>query len=192
MKFKPILFSTSMVQAIMAGHKSMTRRVAKFIDGRSPEWSGYIADGGTIYGSNNIPASKAKYQPGDILWVRETWKVDASDHENDGYAYRADGYPEKYPNNLLQWRPSIFMPKEACRLFLRVTDVKAERLNELAGEDARKEGIEATDEYGAACYYFRILWDNLNAKRGYGWDTNPWVWVYSFDRVDKPEGWPDV
>jgi hypothetical protein len=83
------------------------------------------------------------------------------------------------------------MPKEACRLFLRVTDVRAERLQEITRADALKEGFQNEDDWGAEVY-FRELWDELNAKRVYGWDTNPWVWVYTFERIEKPEGWPIV
>lgn len=221
-KYKPILFSTPMVQAIMEGRKTMTRRVIV-----PPSWStgnyeefelDHYGDLEAICEATGCFSTiKPKYQPGDILWVRETWKVDASDHDNDSYTYKADPGPERYPNNLLNWRPSIFMPKEAARMFLRVTAVRAERLQGITANDCIKEGIpwqDVTPNVGTFDNHrpdvdydeivgqmqemqeremikesFGTLWDHLNAKRGYGWDKNPWVWVYTFERIDKPEGW---
>ena len=72
---KPILFNTDMVRAILEGRKTVTRRVVKFKTGQNPQWTGYIPDGPVLYGSNNIPASKSPYHPGDILYVRETWTM---------------------------------------------------------------------------------------------------------------------
>lgn len=70
---KPILFNTAMVRAILDGRKTVTRRAVKFKGGGNPNWTGYVPDGGVLYGSNNIPAAKAQFKPGDILYVRETW-----------------------------------------------------------------------------------------------------------------------
>lgn len=140
---KPILFNTEMVRALLEGRKTVTRRVVKFKKGQNPAWSGYIPDGAVLYGSNNIPAAKAPYQPGDILWVRETWSpVNVRPRR---YIYKADvdrsiGEGVGLP---LCWHPSIHMPKEAARIFLRVTGVRVERLQEIDGLEAFDEGAVA-------------------------------------------------
>ena len=231
-KPKPILFSTPMVQAILEGRKTMTRRICKL-----PELEHVNADG-SIFGGNDFDNGLfksvteyvryfhlGKYQPGDILWVRETWKpivgfrddyefgeiVNTDEHF--GYQYRAggtqwpDGFEEindefhvthtndegEYENH---WRPSIFMPREAARIFLRVTDVRVERVNDISEEDAIKEGCQCGDRYSGerstpaltAKQSFMWLWIRLNDKRGFGWAANPWVFVVSFERCEKPEG----
>jgi hypothetical protein len=141
---------------------------------------------------------KQPHRLGDILWVRETWnklphagtyffKADDRDVETGEYAV----------NPYIKWRPSIHMPRAAARIFLRVTDVRAERLQNICETDAKAEGFDF-----ALCKYkacdcpnvidycadstgcFGAFWDSLSAKRGYGWDANPWVWVYTFERVD--------
>ncbi|MEA5016139.1 MAG: hypothetical protein VB099_16430 [Candidatus Limiplasma sp.] len=197
---KPALFSTPMVQAILADRKSKTRRVVKGLalkwlteDGFSPA---FVADPG-----NKL----SPYAVGDILWVRETWTAMRDietghvdyffaatklDHDTVSTTYLCDddGFDTGRP---FPWKPSIFMPKKICRLFLRVTDVRVERVQDISDCDCMAEGIrcgiwdDLRDE-------FRALWDSLNAKRGYGWDTNPWVWVYTFERADKPVGWPNT
>ena len=206
---KPIIFSTPMVQAILAGRKSMTRRVIKDKDITN---NFDIDIDGSVYayidqatGDSYPPTHRAKYQPGDILWVRETWSKD----ENGKYVYRANyGTTEddSFPPSMFKWKPSIHMPREAARIFLRVTNVRVERLQDISEEDARAEGISWLDE---ACYSnngwtptlydpdsggspvfrdgFTALWDNINAKRGYGWETNPWAWVYEFEKISKEE-----
>lgn len=158
---KPILFNTEMVQAIMEGRKTATRRIVKFIPGFNPQWTGYVPDGSVLYGSGNIPAAKATYVPGDILYVRETWTKEGTE-----YFYRADigsdflepcetlggGYPaccSYFPGcdgctrteQRIRWRPSIHMPKEAARIFLRVTDVRVERLGAITRNQVRAEGV---------------------------------------------------
>lgn len=159
---KPILFNTDMVRAILDGRKTVTRRVVEFKHGQNPKWTGYIPDGPVLYGSNNIPAAKAPYRIGDILYVRETW-ASAPDlfGEFPQYIYRAD-YSEKslcmgegtdetmtdFPA-CVKWHPSIHMPKEAARLFLLVTDVRAERLQDIDGLGAFDEGAVA--EMPGAC-----------------------------------------
>lgn len=143
---KPILFNTDMVRGILDGRKTVTRRLVKFKPRQNPQWTGYIPDGPVLYGSNNIPASKSPYHPGDILYVRETWAKRASDRCNgvetgrcsfeacetapgpcfsEEYIYKAT---DSLPTYGGKWRPSIHMPKEAARLFLWVTDVQVERL----------------------------------------------------------------
>ena len=194
---KPIIFSAPMVQAILDGRKTQTRRVIK------PQPERYLSrDAG-----NRVPIAvwvdnqkwvKPPYQPGDILWVRETWATVSS-----GIIEYKATYKEPYTGsaeidhigNKIKWRPSIHMPREATRIFLRVTNVRVERLQDITEEDAKAEGcherllndgwknigkLTARDD-------FIMLWEYLNAKRGYGWDTNPWVWVIEFERITKEE-----
>ena len=190
---KPILFNTDMVRAILDGRKTVTRRAVKFKPGQNPQWTGYIPDGPVLYGSNNIPASKSPYHPGDILYVRETWARSMA----GTYIYKATDTPII----LDRWRPSIHMPKEAARLFLRVTDVRVERLQDMNEVDTAKEGIR-TDvqtrrlddpdfiENFGGIELFKDLWNSTIKKSdldSYGWDANPWVWVIEFERCEKPE-----
>lgn len=175
MRVLPILFNTDMVRAILENGKTATRRVVKFRPGQNPQWTGYVPDGPTLYGSNNIPAAKAPYRPGDILYVRETW----TQVPDGGYVYKASvECPDAWKGT---WYPSIHMPKEAARLFLRVKDVRVERLQDITDEDIVAEGLEI------GCY-FEDLWDSTvkPADRDrYGWASNPWVWVVEFERISK-------
>ena len=135
---------------------------------------------------------KCPYKPGDILWVRETWCTheDMADvFENQlrpGYYYKANEIGKEWVNDreIVKWRPSIFMPREAARLFLKVKTVRVERLQDITAHDAIREGMESVMPFDTVDE-FKELWDNLNAKRGYGWDTNPWVWVYEFEKINK-------
>ena len=142
-------------------------------------------------------------QVGDRLWVRETWRIGSWDNERGELTieYRAGGMQhslcitdevlDKYwlPNNPPEekWRPSIFMPRWASRILLEITDIRAERLQEITPTDCIAEGIETSGrgEYGKWLTSFKELWDSLNAKRGYGWEVNPWVWIISFRRIEK-------
>ena len=184
---KPILFNTDMVRAILEGRKTVTRRVVKFKPGQNPQWTGYIPDGQVLYGSNNIPASKSPYHPGDILYVRETWARSMA----GTYLYKATDTPII----LDRWRPSIHMPKEAARLFLRVTDVRVERLQDITSGQIDAEGCKEW-AYSAKTgellpsgpSFFQIKWDRTIKPSDlplYGWDANPWVWVIEFERVSK-------
>lgn len=162
------------------------------------------------------------YQRGDILWVRETWQQLAPwtdngcglDWDKMQYYYAADGNPgiemtddNGFPLESFRWRPSIHMPKAAARIFLRVTDVRVERLQDITQDDAMLEGTWQTeyacpfslvgDKYPTAktkaIVAFGNLWDSTIKPKGrekYGWDANPWVWAYTFERIAKPEGWP--
>lgn len=187
---KPILFNAQMVRAILEGRKTVTRRAVKFPRGWNPKFTGYIPDGAVLYGSNNIPAAKAPVQVGDVLWVRETW----SRMETGQYLYKADN--EK-PISYLGWRPSIHMPREAARIFLRVTDVRVERLQDITPDQIDAEGCKEW-AYSATTgellpsgpSWFKIAWDNtVKAKNmsTYSWDANPWVWVIEFERINKEE-----
>jgi hypothetical protein len=212
---KPILFSTPMVQAVIAGNKTQTRRIikpqpeegSKFIGPETfnqcmndkygdlypgPEVVGIYSDDGEW--GIKFPYGKI----GDILWVRETWQHHGRpDIHEVKYIYKAD--KSKTVAEIIKWKPSIFMPKEACRLFLEVTDIRVERLQNISERDAISEGIEVTgkNEYR---YYnnkrpdqlsinkpiesYRSLWELINGPGS--WDLNPWVWVISFKRIEKP------
>ena len=216
MTIKPIIFSGPMVRAILDGRKTMTRRVITN-EHIINNWD--CAEDGTPIayvdrhtGDIYPPTFPARYQPGDILWVRETWQQLAPwtdngwelDWDKRQYYYAADGNPgiEMTDDNGFQlecfrWRPSIYMPKDAARIFLRVTDVRAERVQEITHADALREGVNEcpgydsmNEECDCILIKFAELWESLNAKRGYGWKMNPWVWVYTFERCEKPEGWP--
>ena len=187
---KPILFNAQMVRAILEGRKTVTRRAVKFPRGWNPKFTGYIPDGAVLYGSNNIPAAKAPVQVGDVLWVRETW----SRMETGQYLYKADN--EK-PISYLGWRPSIHMPREAARIFLRVTDVRVERLQDITPDQIDAEGCKEW-AYSATTgellpsgpSWFKIAWDNTVKEKNLstcGWDANPWVWAIKFERINKEE-----
>ena len=235
MAIKPILFNTEMVRAILDGRKTCTRRLVRFLSGENPQWTGYIRDGLMLYNGKNEPCvRKAPYQPGDVLYIRETWT-----EECEKYYYRADydsdyldpcetlsgGYPASCRNHpgcdgcmatstRIHWRPSIHMPKEAARIWLKVTDVKVERLQEMKPVDVIKEGaypdcwncLNTYEESGSQCCYgteeqcsqcdgvmmeWEKLWNSTIKKTDldrYSWDANPWVWVIKFERCEKPEG----
>lgn len=211
MAIKPILFNTEMVRAVLDGRKICTRRLAKFLPGENPQWTGYIIDGLMFYNGKNEPCiRKAPYQPGDILYVRETWGYPIALNSDKQYVFRADEVAESgFKNDSHIWHPSIHMPKEAARIWLKVTGVRAERLQEITEEQASAEGTNPWDE---ACYEnnrwhptlsdpdsggepnmvdgFHKLWNSTIKKSDidrYGWDVNPWVWVVEFERCEKPE-----
>lgn len=200
MAIKPILFNTEMVRAILDGRKSCTRRLVKFLSGENPRWTGYIKDGLMLYNGKNEPCiRKAPYQPGDTLYVRETWcglPVNEAGHMRGHcvYYYRADGdlRPEGWRG---KWHPSIHMPKEAARIWLKVMNVRVERLRDITPEQIGREGVEV--EYPHVLngeekrYAFSTLWNSTIKKSDidtYGWDANPWVWIIEFERCEKPEG----
>ena len=200
MAIKPILFNTEMVRAILDGRKTCTRRLVRFLPGENPQWTGYIRDGLMLYNGRNEPCIiKVPYQPGDTLYVRETWcglPVNEAGHMRGHtiYYYKADG--ELRPKGWRgTWHPSIHMPKEAARIWLKVTDVRVERLQEITSEQICREGVEV--EYPNVLngeekrYAFSRLWDSTIKKSDldrYGWNASPWVWVIEFERCEKPEG----
>lgn len=212
-KFIPILFSTPMVQAVLDGRKTQTRRVIKkqpdlkrhrqikravILDGKSRET--WIYDDGVSLRQDSV---KCPYgQPGDVLWVRETFvsynvpvkhpKVDEIEYE-----YKADETPVKF-----RWKPGIHMPKAACRIFLKVKSVRVERLQDISETDAIDEGIErepglpfvvrwkdylnTDEELEFPESSFSTLWKSINGSES--WDANPWVWVIEFERIERPSG----
>lgn len=122
--------------------------------------------------------------PGDRLWVRETFADNIPGCPN-GITYRADHIDPKGdgPANPIKWKPSIHMPKAAARIWLDVVSVRVERLQDITYDDCLHEGMwnYGTDIDTLAA--FQELWQSLNAKRGYGEEVNPWVWVVEFKRV---------
>lgn len=190
MAIKPILFNTEMVRAILDGRKTCTRRLVKFLPGENSQWTGYIKDGLMLYNGRNEPCiRKAPYQPGDTLYVRETWKK-----APNGYYYYED-WQRGDIADLTKWKPSIHMPKEAARIWLRVTDVRVERLQEINAEGIRNEGISSMAVHVGymeiALKEWKNLWNSTVKKSDincYGWDANPWVWVIEFEMCEKPEG----
>lgn len=221
---KPILFSTPMVRAILDGNKTQTRRVMKLQiepcqhhlyqeaewKDKPTEWSeaalkngfafcGYCENGVTPkddYAGIKCPYGKV----GDILWVREKW-MHGPNYPNgmDKYYYFAsvsDQFKEEWPKS---WKPSIHMPKDACRLFLKIISIRVQRVNDITKEDAQEEGVEMigvfgkghkaykdyTDDTGyvtTATHSFQLLWIKING--GESWHKNPWVWVVEFEKTD--------
>lgn len=194
MRESPILFNTKMVQALLAGRKTCTRRLVKFLPGKNPQWTGYIKDGLMLYNGKNEPCiRKAPYQPGDILYVRETW---GKGYEEGTYIYKADDKLADLPtfkdSTKLIYRPSIHMPKEAARIWLKVTDVRVERLQDIDIEGIRNEGLSSVAVHAGdteiALEEWKILWNSTIKKSDidtYGWDANPFVWVIEFERCEK-------
>lgn len=198
-KDRPILFSGPMVRAILEERKTQTRRVMKpqpaFSDGGGCWYPGVpisitgrmercLHYGNEAHFRKGVATDFSPYgQPGDGLWVRETW-VYRSKHAR--YYYRADHMePHSAPYAHNGWKPSIFMPREACRIKLEVARVRAERLQEISEEDALAEGsagVAPEDTFDSAIAEYAALWDSLNKKRGFGWEVNPWVWVVEFKR----------
>jgi hypothetical protein len=205
MSEKPIIFSTDMVQAIMDGRKSITRRVIPNLRGTNAWFVGRYKSlesppGKVTIGEHfafryrkndgefcnvNVPL---KYREGDTLWGREIWAkisdwtcCDPEVGVFDGYIYKADWGMDEHP----KWRPSIYMPREAARLFLTVKNVRAERLQDITEEDAWAEGCNANIPDGKPCAlaWFHEIWEDINAIRGYGWENNPWVWRVEFEVV---------
>lgn len=187
MNCHPILFSGEMVRAILAGRKTQTRRVIEYQPTMPYLWNKVSPNGMQLWTSNPLQGEKGEtelrrcpYGAGDTLWVRETfWEWGGTEKR---VGYRAD-MPETFaPNG--GYKPSIFMPRWASRISLEVRCVRAERLQEIAGNpsDLRSEGIEKRIDGTLAEMQqdFTNLWDSINAKRGHSWQSNPWVWVIEF------------
>lgn len=196
MAIKPILFNTEMVRAILDGRKDATRRIVKGFIPDDAVWGytaftpkGYISCRGTFADGYGEKFFKLPCETGDILYVRETWKK-----APNGYYYYED-WQRNDIADVTKWKPSIHMPKEAARIWLKVTDVRVERLQEITSEQICREGVEV--EYPHVLngeekrYAFSRLWDSTIKKSDldrYGWNASPWVWVIEFERCEKPEG----
>jgi len=205
---KPILFNTEMVQAILDGRKTVTRRVIpeKVVDAYYDydDWCNAVMPRDiscTRTYEKQYFMDRARCAVGDILYVRETWApcatIDSWLDDVNLYAYRANYGTTKddsFPPSMFKWRPSIHMPKEAARIFLRVTDVRVERLQEITEEQAIKEGatpVPLNDvEFALAINNFAYMWDSIIKPveiDQFGWGANPWVWVIKFERISKED-----
>lgn len=206
MSTKPILFNTEMVRANLDGRKSCTRRLVKGFVPDDAIWGytaftpkGYISCRGTFADGYGEKFFKLPYQTGDILYVRETWSKGL-----ERYIYRADySDTEKFYRNgkeiEMKWKPSIHMPKEAARIWLNVTDVRVERLQEITEAGAEAEGANFKNGKNVgfeekmnrtAIERFAEIWNSTIKKANldrYGWDASPWVWVIEFEQCEKPE-----
>ena len=209
MKEKPIIFSTPMVQAILQGRKTMTRRVVKpqptsIIDARkSPNVAFALSAEFEVNGSRTIICPYG--QIGDRLWVRETWQhtdclnINPED-ESYGYIYKADNQPWE-DLDYWRWKPSIHMPRSASRILLEITNVGVERVQDITEDDAIKEGIKKIHmaektvpvyanyllegKLGTTnpIHSFDTLWRKINGNES--WNTNPWVWVIEFKVLEE-------
>ena len=237
-----MLFSTPMVQAILDGRKTMTRRLKglKNVDVKAteiianngwPKQGNFTArfqfkdiekDGVEAWEVTNIFKSPVKI--GDVIWARETWnELDneiaykaSSDlfKKTEWYnkidkAFKLVSLETPLPENCIKWKPSLFMPKSACRLFLEVTNVKVERIQDISEQDAKNEGVEFQDANFNGLLYvgyknyeikdinvldwfkhpsqsFQSLWTKINGF--YSWYNNPFVWVYTFKIIERPQG----
>lgn len=182
---KPIIFSTQMVQAILEGRKTQTRRIINpqpFIDNHVWQypwikmWSPISPDKIFIKYLNTCPKGKL----GDVLWVRETFAPALDD-----YAYKAD-YSDAVlsePRNKGLWKSPLFMHKAAARLWLEVTELRIEKLQNITPQDIQAEGLPENwkDNFASPNEWFKTLWQSINGN----WDANPWVWVISFKRINK-------
>lgn len=246
MSYRPILFNTEMVKAILNNRKHSTRRIIKpqppidchsnfigaewrneppsYYDTGDNNWACKYCGYGIGPGGKSIFHSP--YQVGDILWVRETFAIGCISYgeEPDGTAVpyisqctgENDIIPKEYAirHNIgaedVIWKPSIFMPRTAARIFLKVTNVKVQRVQDMTAHEAMQEGVwgilmdnknplykktyergkydEKTQAwYAGAIDAFATLWDSLYKSKGYGWGANPWVWAIEFERCEKPE-----
>lgn len=214
---KPILFNTEMVRGVDAGIKTATRRVVKpQPKGRLVQelpcscWPGY-------FGEENTPrVVRPPYLVGGILYVRETWatpyggeyryRADYKDHD----IVAADRGNVSISANMVRWRPSIHMPKEAARMFGRVTGLRVQRVQDITDEEARREGCADRADFhrvwngcyakprpvkgedGEIDHYESWPWEDIRETRthkGKPWHVigNPWVWVIEFQRITREE-----
>lgn len=221
MAIKPILFNTEMVRAILDGRKTCTRRVIKpqpqsrlcytyagSHKGCIGKWTYPNRGAHEFWGEEyklpeNIKDEELSkrwnppYHADDILYVRETW---SEGYEDGTYIYKADDKLADLPtfkeSSKLIYHPSIHMPKEAARIWLKVTNVRVERLQEITPQGAWKEGarcscLHPVPDCAGNKTAFVNIWNSTIKKSDldrYGWDANPWVWVIEFDRCEKPEG----
>ncbi len=206
----PILFNTDMVRAILDGRKTVTRRLVKLPKYIQEQENGLytLFSEGTCYENQHfeqiVDYLKKPYTPGDILYVRETFCPNYFDESiagcrGDGLRGNRNAYKADYNKAVVgdvvpepKWKPSIHMPKEAVRIWLKVTDVRVERLQEMKTEDFLSEGILGAEYDIETKNRFVKVWNSTLKKPDldrYGWDANPWVWVIRFERCGKPKDW---
>lgn len=183
-KYHPILFSTPMVQAILEGRKTQTRRVVKdkLLQNATPEDDLEFLLLTIIY----------KYKVGDVLWLRETFRQIEQEVGSPRFEYKAT----ENINLTDKWKPSLFMPKQACRTFLKIKSIRVERLQDISEEDSIAEGVIKENNgqwknylvpqtfWTYAKYSFETLWISINGKESM--NKNPFVWVYEFEQIEKP------
>ena len=195
MKEHPILMSVPMVRALKKGQKNQTRRLVNldYID-TVKDGVPFFAD---EYGDYHKTIESCPYKVGDHLWVRETWR-------NHAYPLVFPSFTRYAADNIVveigkgPWRPSIHMPRWASRITLEITDVRVQRVEEIREEDAISEGVTFDGKYWRGATHaakgtprcmvsakdaFMDVWDEIYGKRGCGWETNPWVWAYTFKVV---------
>lgn len=214
---EPILFNTEMVQAILDGRKTVTRRVVKpkydnthfmlrtdkygteFVEMQNNvegETFGTREDGTNWRKIIGYIRPKPPYKVGEILYVQETWLAHTIRPLHLSLKYRADDKVkenvefckerfEKFKKfaNKNGWQSPYFMPKEAARIFLRVTDVRVERLRDITSIGVKQEGCDIWTDF-AFIWTSTLKKDDMNK---YGWNANPWVWVIEFERCEKPQ-----
>ena len=217
--YKPILFSTEMVQAILDGRKTQTRRIVKKkfsntdLTIKTDKYGSRLIerqndvpepkrndDGTTTHHLVSFVECKPKYQIGDILWVRETYANPPLTAFSVPFIYKAD-----FDRTFCGWKPSIHMPKAAARIFLEVVNVRCERLHDISESDAIAEGVYQHSDYGSTGYRhygkpeealtdIDAVWSFETLWESINgkdsWKANPWVWVYEFKVIEKPSVWP--
>ena len=208
-KERPIIFSGEMVKAILEGRKTQTRRVIKpqpsesWMANGNTNWSEYYKRNrwGRLekylwicHPTENREIVCPKGKPGDRLWVKEKWYC-AGEHECDGYPVRFEIDAELAAAVSTKWRAPIFMPRWASRITLEITDIRVQRVQEISEADARAEGVAPIPCEPASIVFntwkaqfrfrdaFKQGWDSINAKRGYSWESNPWVFVIEFRKL---------
>jgi len=221
MRERPILFNGAMVRAILAGQKTQTRRAIKpqpfeasFLDAPGQHRPSIDEDGRLrVATSTGVHLLTCPFgQPGDRLWVRETWMpgyYHEADHEDGpkvSVIHRADNaeatvaapsyeLAEQWEREFSEdgdeappWRPSIHMPHWACRLVLEITAIRVERLQQITADDCLAEGVSTRFKVADAAEDLLIQWRDLWTSTGGDWDSNPWVWVIEFKRVEVAGG----
>lgn len=225
MSVKPIIYKTEMVRAILDGRKTATRIVIKLPEG-FPKHSRIIGpqSGSGLYTiftddpdwelqalKDNKLTFKPPYEPGDILYVRETYaycscsncdgdsgigicsRRDNREEPTGCYIYKADNNNLEWDDKKTYWNPSIHMPKEAARIWLKVTDVRVEQLQDMGRTDFLKEGLTLPHDEHTDLFLemeFKHIWDSTIKKKDlpiYGREVNPWVFVIEFERIKKPD-----
>lgn len=210
-KERPIIFSGPMVRAVLEGRKTQTRGVItpqpldSWMSSPKADWSEYykrVRFGmkkhlWIMHPTENREIVCPYGKPGDRLWVRENWQTTSIETKlglNRGVKYQADGISMSFSRDLVLsinnrmsngWKPSIHMPRWASRVTLEITNIRVERVQEIAGADAKAEGVDSFLNRDATAWRagFQIVWDEINAKRGYSWASNPWVWCVSFKKL---------
>jgi hypothetical protein len=219
-KERPILFSAPMARAILAGTKTQTRHIIKpqpditeeWIE-KNDQWSAGLTLSQMVdaaWQSGFVDVRCPYGEPGDRLWVRETWCLDDPEYapqtpptprpmKGNRFAWYAATEPDvEGEDNKSPWKPSIHMPRWASRLLLEVVSVRVDRLQEITEKDAIAEGIAKHTEpprlrgwwagpegngYLSAKDAYRALWDSINGKRS-PWADSPWVWVVEFKKIE--------